>query len=151
MAGGRVTAWLHRFARGTGTTRPVRNRLQEGATIVSSKVLFILNDPPYGTERVFNGLRLAAALAKRDGVEERVFLMGDAVVAAMADQKLPDGYYHLDRMLASAAGKGADIGCCATCMDARGITEQMLTKGTRRSTMDELADWTLWADRVVTF
>jgi hypothetical protein len=27
---------------------------------------------------VFNGLRLATALAKRDGVEMRVFLMGDA-------------------------------------------------------------------------
>ena len=32
----------------------------------------------------FNGLRLAATLAKRDGVELRVFLMGDAVVAALA-------------------------------------------------------------------
>jgi uncharacterized protein involved in oxidation of intracellular sulfur len=40
---------------------------------VSDKMLVILNDPPYGTERVFNGLRLAGALAKRDGVEVRVF------------------------------------------------------------------------------
>jgi uncharacterized protein involved in oxidation of intracellular sulfur len=119
--------------------------------IVTSKVLFILNDPPYGTERVFNGLRLAGALAKRDGVEVRAFLMGDAVVSAMANQKLPDGYYHLDRMLASVARQGTDVGCCGTCMDARGITEEMLTKGTRRSTMDELADWTLWAEQVVTF
>jgi uncharacterized protein involved in oxidation of intracellular sulfur len=118
---------------------------------VRSKILFILNDPPYGTERVFNGLRLAAALAKRDGIEVRVFLMGDAVVAAMANQRLPDGYYHLDRMIESVARRGADIGCCGTCMDARGIVEQMLTKGTRRSTLDELADWTLWAEQVVTF
>jgi uncharacterized protein involved in oxidation of intracellular sulfur len=118
---------------------------------VSSQVLFILNDPPYGTERVFNGLRLAVAVAKRDGAEVRVFLMGDAVGAAMANQKLPDGYYHLDRMIGSAARHGAHIGCCATCMDARGITDDMLTKGTRRSTMEELADWTLWAERIVTF
>jgi uncharacterized protein involved in oxidation of intracellular sulfur len=116
-----------------------------------SKVLFILNDPPYGTERVFNGLRLAIAVAKRDDGQVRVFLMGDAVGAAMANQKLPDGYYHLDRMLGSAARHGVDIGCCGTCMDARGITEEMLTKGASRSTMEELADWTLWADRVVTF
>jgi uncharacterized protein involved in oxidation of intracellular sulfur len=118
---------------------------------VSSKILFIFNDPPYGSERVVNGLRLATALARRDGIEVRVFLMGDAVVAAMANQKLPDGYYHLDRMLGSAARQGADIGCCATCMDARGIVEEMLTKGTRRSTLEELADWTLWAEQVVTF
>jgi uncharacterized protein involved in oxidation of intracellular sulfur len=118
---------------------------------VSGKVLFILNDPPYGTERVFNGLRLATTLAKRDGVEVRIFLMGDAVVAAMANQKLPDGYYHLDRMIGSAARVGAAIGCCGTCMDARGVSEEMLTKGSRRSTMDELGDWTLWAEQVVTF
>ena len=90
-----------------------------GGTIVSSKILFILNDPPYGSERVFNGLRLATALAKRDGVEVRGFLIGDAVVAAMANQKLPDGGYHLDRMLGSAARQGADTGCCGSCIDAR--------------------------------
>jgi uncharacterized protein involved in oxidation of intracellular sulfur len=116
---------------------------------VSDKVLFILNDPPYGTERDFNGLRLAGALAKRDGVEVRVFLMGDAVGAAMANQQLPDGYYHLDRMITACASHGADIGCCGTCMDARGIAEGMLAKGARRSTLDELADWTLWAEKVV--
>lgn len=27
------------------------------------KILLILNDPPYGTERSFNGLRLAKALS----------------------------------------------------------------------------------------
>jgi len=30
------------------------------------KVLFIINDPPYGTERVYNALRLAHALLKKD-------------------------------------------------------------------------------------
>jgi uncharacterized protein involved in oxidation of intracellular sulfur len=118
---------------------------------MSSKVLFILNDAPYGSERVFNGVRLAASVAKRDGTEVRMFLMGDAVVAALANHKLPDGFYHLDRMLGSCARHGADVGCCGTCMDARGITEDMLTKGSRRSDLDELADWTLWAEQVVTF
>ena len=27
---------------------------------------FIINDPPYGTERVYNALRLALALLKKD-------------------------------------------------------------------------------------
>jgi uncharacterized protein involved in oxidation of intracellular sulfur len=118
---------------------------------VSGTILFILNDPPYGTERTYNGLRLAAALAKRDDSDVRVFLMGDAVAAAMANQKLPDGYYHLDRMIDTCARHDADIACCGTCMDARGITETMLTKGARRSTLDELANWTLSADKVITF
>ena len=80
-----------------------------------------------------------------------MFLMGDAVGSAMANQKLPDGYYHLDRMLGSAARRSADIGCCSTCMDARGITYDMLIKSARRSTLDELADWTLWANQVIMF
>lgn len=114
-------------------------------------MLLILNDPPYGTERSYNGLRLAGSLAKREDVEVRIFLIGDAVGCAMADQKVPDGYYHLDRMILSSARRGALVGCCGTCMDARGITEDMLTEGARRSTLDELAEWTLWAEKVVTF
>ena len=115
------------------------------------KTLLILNDPAYGTERSYNGLRLAGALAKRDDSDVRVFLLGDAVTCAMAGQKVPDSYYHLDRMLESAARHGAEVGCCGTCMDARGIDDVHLTKGARRPTLDELADWTVWADKVITF
>lgn len=118
---------------------------------MSKKILFILNDPPYGTERSYNGLSLADSLAKRGGAEIRVFLLGDAVGCAMANQRVPDGFYHLDRLVTSAARHGAEIGCCATCMDARGISEEMLTKGAERATMGQLADWTLWAKQVITF
>ena len=46
------------------------------------KLLFILNDPPYGTERTFNGLRLARSAVHKPDVEVKVFLIGDAVAAA---------------------------------------------------------------------
>jgi uncharacterized protein involved in oxidation of intracellular sulfur len=69
----------------------------------------------------------------------------------MANQKVPDGYYHLDRMILSAARHGDEVGCCSTCMDARGIDDDTLTKGARRSTLEELADWTVGADKVFTF
>ena len=115
------------------------------------KVLLILNDPPYGTERCYNGFRLAGSLAKREGAEVRVFLMGDAVGCAVAGQQLPDGYYKLDRMLQAAARHGAEVGCCGTCLDARAIGDERLAQGARRSTLEELTDWTLWADHVVTF
>jgi uncharacterized protein involved in oxidation of intracellular sulfur len=113
--------------------------------------LVICNDPPYGTERSWNGLRLAGSLARRPNMDVRVFLLGDAVGCAMAGQKVPDGYYHLDRMIESAARHGAEVGCCGTCLDARGITGELLVKGARRSSLDELTDWTLWADQVITF
>jgi uncharacterized protein involved in oxidation of intracellular sulfur len=64
------------------------------------KALFIVNDPPYGTERVYNALRLAHALLKKEPqTAVTIFLMADSVVAAKAGQKTPDGYYNVERML----------------------------------------------------
>ena len=114
------------------------------------KVLLILNDPPYGTERSYNGLRLALQLAKEDA-QVRVFLMADATACARAGQTTPDGYYNLERMLRGLLKRHGEIGACGTCMDARGLTDTDLLEGVHRSTMDELGRWTLEADRVVTF
>lgn len=57
------------------------------------KYLFILNDPPYGTGRSYNGLRLARELLKEPapGAEVKVFLIGDAAAGAKAGQKVPQG------------------------------------------------------------
>ncbi|MGJ0397386.1 MAG: DsrE/DsrF/TusD sulfur relay family protein [Methylocystis sp.] len=116
------------------------------------KTLFILNDPPYGTERCYNALRLAHALLKKDPqMEVTVFLMADSVVAAKAGQKTPDGYYNVEKMLKRVlAGKGVVI-LCGTCMDARGLDETALLEGARRSTIDELAAATVEADKVLVF
>lgn len=116
------------------------------------KFLFILNDPPYGTERTYNALRLAHTLAKKEpSAQVTVFLMADAVLAAKAQQKTPEGYYNLERMLRRVlAGKGAVL-LCGTCMDARGIGDAEVMDGARRSTMDELAAATIDADKVLVF
>ena len=116
-----------------------------------SNTLFILNDPPYGTERSFNALRLAGALSGRLGEEVKVFLIGDAASCAKSGQKLPQGYYNLELMLRRVARQGAEVGVCGTCMDARGMVEEGLSEGTRRSTLEELTEWTAWADRVLVF
>jgi uncharacterized protein involved in oxidation of intracellular sulfur len=115
------------------------------------KYLVILNEPAYGDERSYNGLRLALSLAKSEGVELRVFLMGDAVTVAKTAQKTPDGYYNLERMTKGLAAKGVEIGACGTCLDARGMTDDPLVAGVRRSTLAELTAWTIWADKVITF
>jgi uncharacterized protein involved in oxidation of intracellular sulfur len=116
-----------------------------------SSTLFILNDPPYGTERSYNGLRLAGSLAKREGEQVRVFLIGDAASCAKGGQKVPQGYYNIELMLGSIARRGGDIGVCGTCMDARGIADVDLAEGCRRSSMEELTDWTQTTDRVLVF
>jgi len=115
-------------------------------------VLFIINDPPYGTERVYNALRLALALGKRDAATEvTVFLMADAVLAAKTKQKTPDGYYNVERMMKGVLARKGEVLLCGTCMDARGIEASELMEGAQRSTMDELAARTSAADKVLVF
>jgi len=116
-----------------------------------AKHLLILNDPPYGTERSYNGLRLAIALLKADGEQVRVFLMGDAASCAKAGQKVPQGYYNLGDMLGMVARRNAGIAVCGTCMDARGISDAELAEGATRGTMAQLTEWTVWADKVLVF
>ncbi|HEY5434052.1 MAG TPA: DsrE family protein [Candidatus Limnocylindrales bacterium] len=115
------------------------------------KTLIILNEPAYGNERTYNGLRLALSLAKSEAVELRVFLMGDSVTAAKPRQKTADGYYNLERMLKGLAPKEVPVGACGTCIDARGMTDEPLVEGVHRSTLAELTEWTIWADKVITF
>ena len=114
------------------------------------KTLFILNDPPYGTERGYNALRLARSLAKA-ATEVRVFLLGDAAACAAAGQKVPQAYYDIADMLGAVHHHGGTIGVCGTCMDARGIATDRLIEGAHRGSLDELAEWTQWADKVLVF
>lgn len=115
------------------------------------KTLFILNDAPYGSERTYNGLRLAGALANEDGHAVRVFLIGDAASTAHRNQKVPQGYYNSEVMLGNVIRHGGEVGVCGSCMEARGLSEDELVAGTHRSTLAELAAWTSWADKVLTF
>jgi uncharacterized protein involved in oxidation of intracellular sulfur len=113
--------------------------------------LFILNDAPYGTERSYNALRLAGALARSDAMSVRVFLVGDAVNCAHSGQHPPRGFYNIESMLHATTLRGAEVGVCGTCLDARGITETELSEGAKRGTLEQLAAWTADADRVLVF
>lgn len=115
-----------------------------------SQILVIVNDAPYGNERAYNALRLAGALVAKEDVHVRVFLMADAVGCAKDHQKVPEGYYNTQLMLSKVVRKG-EVGLCGTCMDARGLAETELIEGAKRSTLAELAEWTLQADKVLVF
>lgn len=115
------------------------------------KNLFIFNDAPYGSERTYNGARLAGAIAKQPDSEVRVFLIGDGAAAAHRLQKVPSGFYNMEVMLGSIVHHAGVIGVCGTCMDARGITADDLIAGSHRSSLDELTQWTIWADKVLVF
>ena len=115
-----------------------------------TSTLFDLNDAPYGNERAYNALRLASALAGREGQQVRMFLMADAVTCAKSGQKVPEGYYNVQIMLGKVARKG-EVGLCGTCMDARGLRDEEMIDGARRGTLAQLADWTAEADKVLVF
>ena len=116
------------------------------------KTLFIINDAPYGTEKAYNALRLAMALQKEHPqIEVLIFLMADAVTCALSQQKTPQGYYNVERMIKAVINKGGQIKICGSCCEARGLSQLALIDGTEISTMSQLAQWVVETDKVLTF
>jgi uncharacterized protein involved in oxidation of intracellular sulfur len=77
--------------------------------------------------------------------------MGDAVTCALKGQTTPNGYYNIEHMIKAVIARGGRFRVCGSWSDARGIKEDILTAGADRSTMEELTDWTIEADRVLVF
>jgi len=116
------------------------------------KILILINDAPYGTEKAYNALRLANQLGKdHEMAEVRIFLMADAVSCALAGQATPNGYYNIERMLKFSMAKGAKVKICGSCADARGLNSALLVEGSEISTMAELTNWIVDSDKVLTF
>ena len=116
------------------------------------KILFIINDAPYGSEKAYNALRMAMTLQKEQpDVQVLIFLMADAVTCALPTQSTPQGYYNIERMLRAVINKGGQVKACGTCSEARGIKGLALLEGAEISTMSQLAQWTVEADKVLTF
>ena len=97
------------------TTRHAQSRPKASRTATrpasASLTLVVLNDPPYDTERSFNVLRLAQALARADDIRVQVFLLGDAVAGSGAGQTTSDGHYNVARMLAASSAPSQVRAC----------------------------------------
>ena len=116
------------------------------------KILLILNDAPYGSEKTYNALRMAMALQQQqDAATVHIFLMADSVTCALPDQSTPQGYYNLERMIKSVIAKGGQVKACGSCTDARGIKGLNLIAGIEVSTMGQLVQWVVESDKVLTF
>ena len=116
------------------------------------KILFIINDAPYGSEKAYNALRIANQLNKEyTNVEVRIFLMADAANCAIANQTTPNGYYNIERMLKLSLNKGAKVKICGSCAEARGLKNLPLVEGSEISTLAELTNWVIESDKVLTF
>ena len=116
------------------------------------KILIIINDAPYGTEKAYNALRMAMTLQKAETeVEVKVFLLADAVFCALPNQKTPNGFYNIERMLQSVIQKGGEIKACGGCSQARGIDTLNFIEGVQLSNMKEFAEWTIDCEKILSF
>lgn len=114
-------------------------------------VLFIFNDSPYSSQRSYNGLRLALSMAKSQQTKLRVFLFGDGVICGLGQPAPLNAFYNVQEMLNGLAQRNAEIGACKTCLEQRGISDEMLLPVVKRSTLDDLTTWTEEAEKVLTF
>jgi uncharacterized protein involved in oxidation of intracellular sulfur len=116
-------------------------------------ILIIVSAPAYGSERMLSALRLATAIATQEveTVDLRLFMMSDAVTVGLAGQADAQAGGGLQQMVEGLLVHGAQIRLCRTCTLARGVVEQVLIPGVQIGTLTELAEWTLAADKVISF
>ncbi len=116
------------------------------------RILIIINDAPYGTEKAYNAFRFGYQIIKdHSEAEINLILLSDGVGCGLAGQETPKGYYNTGLMMKSFLSKGGKVKACGSCMDARGISENRLLKGATRGSMEEFARWTVEADKVINF
>lgn len=116
-------------------------------------ILMIVSAPAYGSERMLSALRLATAIATQEveTVDLRLFMMSDAVTVGLAGQANVQAGGGLQQMVEGLLVHGVQIRLCRTCTLARGVAEPALIPGVQIGTLTELAEWTLAADKVVSF
>lgn len=116
-------------------------------------ILIIAHAPPYGNERLLSALRLASALIgqEHETLQLRLFMMSDAVTVALPGHASADLAGGLEAMLEGLINRGVPVHLCRTCANARGLADLQLIQGVTIATIAELADWTLAADKVITF
>ena len=115
-------------------------------------ILIVCTGAPYGSESLYNALRLAIALKEQEEceVDLRLFLLSDSVTVALHGQAPTEGY-NLRQMLEILSAQRVPIRLCKTCADSRGISALPLIDGVEIGTMPLLARWTVEADKVINF
>lgn len=117
------------------------------------KILIIIQDAPYGTEKAYNALRMAMTLQKEhaEKAEVKIFLLADAVYCGLPNQTTPNGYYNIERMLKSVIRQGGEVKSCGACSEARGINKLPFIEGVQLSNMKEFSRWTVDCEKILTF
>lgn len=114
------------------------------------KILFLLNDAPYGSDKTYNALRTAIQLQKQDnGIKVLVYLMSDAVVSAVDGQSVKQGNYNVGAMLSEIIDASGEVKICTSCAESRGLKAPI--RGASLGTLSDLTNWIVSSDKVLTF
>lgn len=115
-------------------------------------IVIVVNDAAYGSEKLFNALRLAIQLneQEKERVNVSLFLLSDAVTAVLPKQTPNEGY-NIQHMLEIIIAQSSEVKFCSSCIQARGLSGLEVIEGCELATMDDLASWVLMADKTITF
>lgn len=114
------------------------------------KILFLLNDAPYGTDKNYNALRTAIQLQKQDEkIKVYVYLMSDAVLSAIEGQTVKQGSYNVGSMLTEILSGGGEVKVCTSCAESRGVKKPI--EGAMLGTLGDLTNWVVDSDKVLSW
>ena len=117
------------------------------------KILIIINDSPYGTEKAYNALRMAKTLQEEPlgEVDVKIFLVSDGVFCGLRNQETANNSYNIEEMLKTVIENGGEVKSCSGCAKSRGIYNLQFIEGVKHSNMKEFALWTFESDKVLNF
>ncbi len=114
------------------------------------KILFLLNDAPYGSDKNYNALRTAIQLQKQDqSTQVWIYLMSDSVTGALVGQKEKTGQFNIGEMLSNIIKQGGEVKLCTSCAESRGVTT--VVPGAVLGTLPDLTKWIVDSDKTLTF
>jgi uncharacterized protein involved in oxidation of intracellular sulfur len=114
------------------------------------KILFLLHDAPYGSDKNYNALRTAVQLQKQDpNIKICIYLMSNSVTGALPGQKVKAGQYNIGEMLTNIMNQGGEVKLCTSCAESRGV--HSVISGAVLGTLSDLTNWIVESDKVLTF
>lgn len=107
----------------------------------------IIADGAYTKERPFTMLRFAYTALLEDH-RINIFLVEDGIFVGKKNQD-PSAYDNVGKWMKDVISEGATVKACGACMKARGITEDELIEGIKKTTMNGLVEMCVEADNVL--
>ena len=129
-------------------------QLQQG--VRSCKIiLFIVNDSTYSGRKNLQRCSFRHQYERRATARNvdnylNLFCFSDAILCGIAGQNPNEGF-NIQQLIDILAAQGAEIKLCTSCVKARGLLDAKLIDGVTLGTLDDVSEWTLWADKVLTF